>query len=240
MKPYYEDASATLYQGDALEILPSLDTAGIVALDPPYSMVPNSFAGRDDGAAGTSGAPVALLSECLRHTRRLLPDGGVAGVVCDWRRLPDVAYLATLHGLRVATCIAWTRSILGTGGMFRSAWDPMLVLSVGTPVAKDRAGIPNTVHANSPRLGRHPYEKPEALWNRLFARVSPTTVIDPFAGTGSSALAAAACGHRWIGIEFSTEYCDLIAARLAQGALPVASDADASGAALEMHSREPL
>jgi hypothetical protein len=37
-----------------------------------------------------------------------------------------VSYLAALTGLRIATCIAWTRSTIGTGGLLRSAWDPML------------------------------------------------------------------------------------------------------------------
>jgi DNA modification methylase len=221
IKPYYADDSVTLYHGDALAVLPTITSAGIVALDPPYSMVPNSFAGRDDGAAGSCGSPVMLLSEVLRHTRRVLPVGGVAGLVCDWRRLPDVTYLATLHGLRISTCIAWTRSVPGTGGLFRSAWDPMLVLSVGTPLAKDRAGVPNVVHANSPRSGVHPYEKPEAIWNHLFARFDPTTVLDPFAGSGSSATAALASGHRWIGIESDEAYCEVIARRLAQDVLPI-------------------
>jgi len=159
-----------------------------------------------------------LLTEVLRHTRRLLPEGGVAGLVCDWRRLPDVSYLATLAGLRIATCIAWTRNSPGTGGLLRSAWDPMLVLSVGSPAAKDQAAIPNTVHAEKPRSD-HPYEKPVALWARLVDRVLPTTALDPFAGTGASALASRAAGHRWVGIEVDERYCEIAAKRLGQGVL---------------------
>jgi DNA modification methylase len=214
--PYYADSRVTLWHGDALDVLPGMSSAGIIALDPPYSMVPNSVRGRDDG---TSGAPVALLSRTLTETRRLLPDGGVAGLICDWRRLPDVSYLAALTGLRIATCIAWTRSTIGTGGLLRSAWDPMLVLSSGTPSAKDQAAIPNVVNANPPNPRRHPYEKPVALWARLFDRILPTTVVDPFAGSGSSAEAALSAGHNWVGVEVEERYCEVIARRLAQESL---------------------
>ena len=88
--PYYQDGAATLYHGDALEILPQIDggAAAAMILDPPYSTVPNSVRGRDDGAAGTSGAPMRLLTESTRHARRILRDGGIAAILCDWRRVP--------------------------------------------------------------------------------------------------------------------------------------------------------
>lgn len=222
MKPYYQDDAVTIYHGDALEILPQIDSATIVALDPPYSMIPNAFAGQDDGAAGTSASPVRLLTETLRHTRRVLPDGGVAGLICDWRRLPDVSYLATLVGLRISTCVAWTRDTPGMGGLFRSAWDPMLVLSVGSPSIVDKAAVRNVIHANKPRGGDHPYEKPAALWAHLFARVPSGVVLDPFAGTGASLGAALATGHRAIGIEVEERYCEIAANRCRQEVLGLA------------------
>lgn len=217
--PYYADAFVTLFHGDALEILPLIESATCVALDPPYSMIPNAFAGKDDGAAGTSAAPVRLLTETLRHTRRLLPDGGVAGLICDWRRLPDVSYLSTLVGLRISTCVAWTRETAGLGGVFRSAWDPMLVLSVGTPTVRDKAAVRNWVHVNKPRGSAHPYEKPVGLWRHLFDRIPPGLVVDPFAGTGSALIAARLSGHRAIGIEVDESYCDQIVQRLGQDVL---------------------
>jgi len=217
--PYYQDDAVTIYYGDALSVLPTLDRADCIALDPPYSMVPNAFAGRDDGAAGTSATPVRLLTETLRETRRLLPEGGSAGLICDWRRMPDVSYLATLVGLRISTCVAWTRDTPGMGSVFRSAWDPMLILSVGTPVVRDKAAVRNVVHTAKPRGGEHPYEKPVALWRHLFDRVPSGLVVDPFMGTGAALIAAVLSGHQAIGIEIEERYCEIAARRCSQEVL---------------------
>jgi DNA modification methylase len=221
MKPYYERCGITIYHGDALDILDSISHATCVALDPPYAMVPNAARGRDDGAAGTSATPVRLLTEMLRHTRRILPDGGAAGLICDWRRMPDVSYLATLVGLRISTCVAWTRDSPGLGSMFRSAWDPMLVLSVGSPAVRDKAAVRNVLHAPKPHGGEHPYEKPVALWRHLFDRLPAGLIVDPFVGTGASLIAAHEAGHHAVGIEIDERYCEIAAKRLAQSTLPL-------------------
>jgi site-specific DNA-methyltransferase (adenine-specific) len=215
--PYYADESATLYHGDALDLLPALAdrSAAALLLDPPYAMTPNAVRGRDDGAAGASGAPMRLLTETATHARRILRDGGVAAIICDWRRVPDVSYLVTLTGLRLATCIAWTRTTVGTGGLFRSAWDPVLIAANGSPEAIDRAAIPNVIATNPPTQRRHPYEKPPELWRHLLRRLPPGLVVDPYAGSGSSAVAARSEGLPWVGIEVDEGYCEGIAARLA-------------------------
>jgi DNA modification methylase len=212
---YYRDEAVTLYHGDALEVLPDIADSSAVAmiLDPPYSMVPNAVRGRDDGAAGTSGAPMRLLSETAMHTRRILQDGGVGAFLCDWRRVPDVSYLVTLTGLRIATCVAWTRTTVGTGGLFRGAWDPVLIASNGSPAAIDRAAIPNVVTVNPPTIRTHPYEKPPALWRHILDRMPAGVVVDPYAGSGASMAAALDSGKTWVGVEIDEGHCELIAMR---------------------------
>jgi site-specific DNA-methyltransferase (adenine-specific) len=217
--PYYQDHLVTLYHGDALTVLPSVRSAGCLILDPPYHMSPSTFRGRDDGAASSIATPVRLLTETFRETYRLLPDGGSAFIFCDWRRGPDTTYLATLAGLRITTCVAWTRNRSGTGGMFRGAWDPIYIASKGVPAIRDKAAIPNVVNADHPVDKEHPYEKPARVWDHLLSRIPETTVVDAFAGSCTSAAVAVRHGHKWIGIETDERYCETAARRLDQGVL---------------------
>lgn len=217
--PYYVDDVFTLYHGDALSVLPTIRSAGAIVLDPPYHMAPSTFRGKDDGAASSVATPVRLLTETLREAYRILPDGGSAFIFCDWRRGPDTTYLATLAGLRISTCLAWTRNRAGTGGMFRGAWDPIYVASKGTPTITDRAAVPNVINADHPTDREHPYEKPAQVWRHLLSRIPSTTILDPFAGSGTSADAALSLGHRWVGIEADERWCEKAARRWAQGNL---------------------
>lgn len=217
MNPYYSDEFATLYHGDALDLFTLIAdrSVDVVILDPPYSMVPNAVRGRDDGAAGTSGSPMRLLHGTANETRRVLRPGGIAPIVCDWRRVPDVSYVVSLSGLRLATTVAWTRTTVGTGGLFRSAWDPILIASSGSPEPVDNAAIRNVIEANPPGRRTHPYEKPVKLWQHILGRVAMAPVVlDPFAGSCASADATRLRGGRWIGFEVDERHCETGALRL--------------------------
>lgn len=225
MKPYYSDDLVTIYHGDALEVMPTLPagSAGAVILDPPYSFESISVRGKDDSAAGTSGAPVMLFHRSLMETRRLLANGGIAPILFQWRRFADVQYLTALSGLRLSSCVIWDRGRIGTGGLFRSTWDPILVASKGSPRLRDKAAVPNLIRLSPMTGGEHPYEKPPELWSPFLARIPRgALVVDPFAGFGASGVAARREGHRYIGIEVDERYCEVAATRCSQEVLGLA------------------
>ena len=69
----------------------------------------------------------------------------------------------------------------------------------------------------------HPTQKPEALLERIISASSKPgdLVLDPFSGTGTTALVAEQLGRKWIGIENDRHYISLSVERLkkVQGAL---------------------
>jgi DNA modification methylase len=67
-----------------------------------------------------------------------------------------------------------------------------------------------------PKANNHPTVKPIALMEYLIKMVTPKggTVLDPFAGSGSTLVASKQNGYQYIGIEMTEEYIPIIEARL--------------------------
>lgn len=196
-------------RADAREFLGRFHSeATLVVLDPPYrgpTDIPPR--GRDDGAGGQVFNLFGFFHEVFAATREALVEGGIAMTFCDFKRTGDVCQLAFMSGLRLNTCVAWTWNRMGTGGLFRGAWSPILVFSRAAAKAVDRSAVPNAIHCEPVPSQRraHVYQKPKAVYRHIFQRVlvPGSLVLDPFAGSGSSASVALEFGARWHG-------CDLV------------------------------
>jgi len=92
-------------------------------------------------------------------------------------------------------------------------WDPQIdvpFLYVAKPSRRERnAGLDGT--------NGHPTVKPVALMRHLVRLVTPPggTVLDPFLGSGTTAVAATLEGFAWIGCELTDDYLPIIEARVA-------------------------
>lgn len=194
---------------DALLWLPSIESesAKAVIFDPPYA-VGSPVRGREDGAAGSVFGPLSFMSRALRECCRVLVPGGIVALFADWRRMPDLLYIASTVGLRPSTQVAWVRTRPGTGGLFRASWDPIAIVSRGVPAAIDRAAVRNVVEANYESKREHPYGKPVEVFRHILGRivVEGDTVLDPFAGSGNSKLAAEELGAKWYGCDIDPTY----------------------------------
>lgn len=183
--------------------------AKAVVFDPPYA-VGTPVRGKEDGAAGSVFGPFSFLSKTLSESARVLVPGGIVIIFADWRRMADLGYIASTVGLRPSTCIAWVRNRPGTGGIFRSSWDPILIASRGTPDIVDHAAIRNVIVADYPTKRTHPYGKPQDIFDCILPRVckSGDLVLDPFSGSGVSRKSALALGLRWQGCDIDKQYTE--------------------------------
>ena len=198
---------ATLYLGDCLEILPTLPKVDAVITDPPYGIShPCNFAARgranlascnDYPAVHGDNEPfdpshwLALNVPTLmwggNHFASRLPD---ASGWCVWdKERPE--------DLDQATCeLAWTNFVKGVR-RFRYLWNGMM-----------RAGERGENY--------HPTQKPVALQEWVLGlRWTPRgTILDPFMGSGTTGVACANLGRKFIGIEIEPKYFDIACARI--------------------------
>jgi site-specific DNA-methyltransferase (adenine-specific) len=77
------------------------------------------------------------------------------------------------------------------------------------------------LHKEHPERADHPTQKPLEIIERMVKASCPPggVVLDPFMGSGTTALAAKRCGRDFVGFELNPAYCEIIESRLAAPAL---------------------
>lgn len=177
-------------------------------LDWPYSnMTP--VRGKDVGAAGRIYGPISFIFEILTHANRLATKGAHLYLFTDWRGIPDMGYLLSVTGWFPTTIISWDKRYTGTGGVWRSSWEPIFFATKGPADRRCVNAHRNVITVPSVRgRGRHPAQKPTELWDGLCkpSVVPGTRVLDPFAGSGSSQVPVERCGGRWWGADIDSKW----------------------------------
>jgi site-specific DNA-methyltransferase (adenine-specific) len=84
------------------------------------------------------------------------------------------------------------------------------------------------LHKIHPERTDHPTQKPLEIVERMVKVSCPLggTVLDPFMGSGTTAVAAKRWGRNFVGFELNQEYCKIIASRLASLEAQVASQSN--------------
>lgn len=238
MSIYYQDEFVTLYHGDCLEILHSLNDASVDAVitDPPYASGARTEASKSSSGAMVRGVRwsakpiendqmtttgfVWLMREVAYGSRHALVNGGAFACFIDWRQWPTLVGAIESTNMRVNGMVVWDKESYGLGNGFRSQHELLLYASKGVPTPHDRSKG-NVLRAKRVPNDDHPSPKPVSLLEEIMAVCSPVggLIVDPFAGSGSTLIAARNLKRKAIGVEIEERYCEVIANRLAQGVL---------------------
>jgi site-specific DNA-methyltransferase (adenine-specific) len=224
MPLYYQDDYVTLYHGDCAEILPALSvTADLLLTDPPYGVdfksgwSQHARIANDDGTADVMGM-IALAVKKLRRHRH-------AYIFGPWD--------FTGTNLTAHTQLIWDKGIVGMGDLslpWGTSHEPITFAvheaskanreqGKGRLSARMRQGTVLRVdRTNGASSKRHPTEKPVPLLRQLIESSScfGDVVLDPFAGVGSTLVAATLEGRKSVGIELEEKYCEIAATRCSE------------------------
>lgn len=212
MTSYYQQDGITLYHADCREVLP-LDGVNLILTDPPRPLSTPIIQGSENA--------VTLWSETaplLKANRLLL----WLSIHQDPRE-----FLNPLASWPYLRQIYIRRAIPGYYG--RVLVDGEIVHALGSWPSnkKGRRVIPGGIsisYMKNDRIDGHPCPR-SLIVTRFLIRfwADPDDVIlDPFAGTGTTLLAAKEQGFEAVGVEIEECYCELIANRLSQKELQLA------------------
>ena len=218
--PYYADDLVTLWLGDCREE-PEWLHADVLVTDPPYGrawrqgdtatrrgwrsdrhegIVNDDDTGIRDAALAAWGAsrPSLIFGDLL-----LSPPPGAKQVLI-YDKGTSAGFTGALGGFRRNAEAVY---LMGSG------WPSGLGGRSGLLATGASAG------GNLTRRYGHPHAKPVDVMETLIAACPPGTIADPFAGSGSTLVAARNLGRRAIGVEIDEAYCEKAARRLSQGVL---------------------
>lgn len=222
---------AVLYNGDCLEVMASLQYVDHVVGDPPYEKEAHRSMRRTQKSIKT-GINADLDFKAITEDLR----GGVASqaarlslgwvlffcqaeAVGDWRDALEDA------GAKYKRSMIWVKPDSTpqlNGQMPAMGYEsmPLAWCGVGRSFwnAGGKRGVYTHLTNQRDRDGRHPTEKPIPLMRELLADfTSPgQTVLDPFMGSGTTGVACARMGRKFIGCEIDSKYFDVACDRIAR------------------------
>lgn len=226
-----------IHHGDCLDILRTLPdcSADAVVTDPPYcsggftetqrrgakGQGLRSVTLRRDGwfdgdVMGTAGL-CELLRSVAVQTKRLIRPGGSLLVFCDWRMLVSLQPAIESAGVRLQNLVVWDKGSMGLGQGFRPQHELIMHFTFGGFKGHDNA-TSNVLKCSRTHASKreHPTEKPVELLRRLVVAATPPggTVLDPFAGSGTTGVACVLEGRQFIGVEQCAEYVEMAQNRI--------------------------
>ena len=217
-KPYYQDEHVTLYMGDCLMLSALWVEADVLVTDPPYGYSHKSGGGPRGNASWKN---TSIAGDEDTRAR----DASLAA----WRDRPALVFGSWKRPRPASTraLLVWDKGGHAGMGDLSLPWKPnfedVYVMGEGFSGPRDSGVISgHRVPANEAAGRVHPHEKPVSLLESLIEKCPPGVVADPFAGSGATLVAARNLGRKAIGVELEERYCEIIAGRLAQGALDLA------------------
>jgi site-specific DNA-methyltransferase (adenine-specific) len=202
--------------GDSIELMRRMPTASVdfVATDPPYLV---NYRSRD-GRTFQNENPECTdwLEPAFSAMYRLLKDDSLCVSFYGYSMAHHFLRAFELAGFRVVGHLVWRKDYSSGAGFTRRTHEQAYLLAKGRPRPPKRP-LPDLLPWGRYTGNRlHPCQKPVSVFTPIIEAFSNPgdLVLDPFAGSASSAVAARELGRRYLAIELDWDYFQLAWRRL--------------------------
>lgn len=215
--PYYQDDLVTLHLGDCREVTAWLE-ADVLVTDPPYG---TQLLSPGNGNAGGYGRRYVHSRGRAGATIAGDEDTGIRdGVLTAWGERPAAIFGSPRMPEPPGPWedrLVWDKRRPGmNAGPFRYSHESIFARGM---VRADNGMF--SVVSVLPDQRDHIHAKPLKVMEWLVSACPPGVIADPFAGSGSTLVAARNLGRRAVGVEIDERYAERAARRLSQGVLAV-------------------
>ena len=226
--------------GDALSVMRRMPAASVdlVITSPPYNIRNSTGNGLKDGRGGKweraalkngyshhedcmpHEAYVTWQRQCLAEMLRVVANDGAIFYNHKWRvqgaLLQDRQDIVA--GFPVRQIIIWKRKggINFNPGYFLPTYEVIyLIAKPGFRLAPKTNGVGDVWEFMQEVRNAHPAPFPVELIDRIVQSTTAEAILDPFIGSGTTAISALNFGRDFVGIEISPDYCDEARRRIA-------------------------
>ncbi len=221
-----------IHNRDCLEIFPTIPDASVDAIitDPPYSINTKSDGMGKINPWGDLCNAALWYREVFGQCRRILKPNGCMWSFLNWRSLPTFQKASMDLSWPIESLAIWRKEWIGPGGTrgLRPSYEMVALWCMPEFSIKDR-GIPDIFSArwSGHKPHGHPAEKPEEAisWILDASCIKDGGVImDPFAGSGTTAAVSVRRGYDFIGCEIDERHYDAACCRMASSIPPNSRD----------------
>jgi len=229
-KPYYQDDSVTLYHSDAFEVMNSFidESIDVVITDPPYAERTHKNAKKNDPKLGYGVKAVNFdsfdekaLRMAYEEMSRITKTWIVSTIDYNFAFLFEESPLEGMTQKRIGVWVKNNPMPQISADRPSQGWEAISYLhKLGKRSSWNGGGLHGNYISNLAAPTGHPTPKPLTMVSSFVERFSNQNdlILDPFAGGGTTLLAARNLGRKVIGVEMEEKYCELIASRLQQQA----------------------
>lgn len=183
----------------------------MIFTDPPYGIAYKDVKKRHRPIANDESDP----SDLVRDALAMLGVSTAAPhyVCCDWRSAHAMTSALYALGVEPKACIVWDKQH-GVQNLDRYFKQHEMIIIYAGPYGGQptlRGDVWGIRREQNP--GDHPTPKPVDMIEMALEDAACRSVADPFAGSGSTLIAAENLGRRCYGVELDPGYCDVIVDR---------------------------